>query len=356
MKKILIVDDNETNLKILDLILSKEGYNVETTANPTEVLCDCDSKCHDLILLDINMPEMDGFALCKALKENECTKKTPIIFVSALSDTENVVNGFAIGAVDYITKPFRADEVKARVNTHIHLRELQIELENQNHVLEERVAEQVQKISDTQMETIFSLAKLAQSRDDETGQHLERVQEYCLILSEQLAADSAYKDIVTPEFIKNIVSASPLHDIGKVGISDLILLKPGKLTDQEFANMKTHTVIGAETLESVDTKFGDNAFIQMGKVIARSHHERWDGRGYPDNLSGEQIPLAARIMSIADVYDAISTKRVYKDAFPHEKCVEIIQEGHGTQFDPELVEAFLKVHDKFCDVRREMCD
>lgn len=210
--------------------------------------------------------------------------------------------------------------------------------------------------NDTHMETIFSLAKLAQSRDDDTGEHLTRVQSYCRILSEQLAKDSPYSSLIDENFITDIINASTLHDIGKVGISDLILLKNSKLTDAEFDVMKTHTIIGAQTLEDVHSKFGDNSFIKMGKVIARSHHERWDGKGYPDGLKGEHIPLPARIMAIADVYDALSTKRVYKDAYPQEKCVQIIKEGRGTQFDPYIVDAFLKVADEFNEVRQQLSD
>lgn len=210
--------------------------------------------------------------------------------------------------------------------------------------------------SETHMETIFSLAKLAQSRDDDTGEHLTRVQSYCRILSEQLAQDSPYSTLIDENFITDIVNASTLHDIGKVGISDLILLKNAKLTSDEYEIMKTHTIIGAQTLEDVHSKFGDNNFIKMGKVIARSHHERWDGKGYPDGLKGEEIPLPARIMAIADVYDALSTKRVYKDAFSQEKCIEIIKEGRGTQFDPYIVDAFLKVTDKFDEIRIKFSD
>lgn len=209
---------------------------------------------------------------------------------------------------------------------------------------------------ETQMETIFSLAKLAQSRDDDTGEHLTRVQNYCRILSEELAKDSPYSSQIDEAFINDIVNASTLHDIGKVGISDLILLKNARLTEDEYEVMKTHTIIGAKTLEEVHSKFGDNSFIRMGKVIARSHHERWDGKGYPDGLSGEHIPLPARIMAIADVYDALSTKRVYKEAYPQEKCVQIIKEGRGTQFDPHLVDAFLRVVDKFDEVRKNFSD
>ena len=214
----------------------------------------------------------------------------------------------------------------------------------------------IKQISDMQMETIFSLAKLAQSRDDDTGKHLERVQQYCYILAQKLAQDSPYEKQIDDIFIKNTVNASILHDIGKVAISDLILLKPGKLTDEEFAEMKKHTSMGAQTLSEVHSKFGHNSFIEIGKLMANYHHERWDGKGYPEGLKGEEIPLAARIMAIADVYDAISTKRVYKDAFPQEKCIAIIAEGRGTQFDPIIVDAFLEMVNTFNKIREELSE
>lgn len=212
----------------------------------------------------------------------------------------------------------------------------------------------IKQISDMQMETIFSLAKLAQSRDDDTGKHLERVQQYCYVLAKKLAAGSPYAEQIDDNFIINIVNASILHDIGKVAISDLILLKPGKLTDEEFTKMKEHTTLGAQTLSEVNSKFGKNSFIQIGTLMANYHHERWDGRGYPQGLKGEEIPLAARIMSIADVYDALGTKRVYKDPFPQEKCIAIITEGRGTQFDPVIVDAFLESVDEFYKIREEL--
>lgn len=347
MDEILIVDDNSTNLKVLELILKKDNYSVKQATSVNTAIELLNEKPIDLILTDINMPETNGYDFCKLLKSNEKLKDIPVIFISALSETDDVVQGFQIGGVDYITKPFKAEEVRARVKTHINLKSLQQELKTNNEKLNYQVQLQVKQLADTQMETIFSIAKLAQSRDDDTGKHLERVQTFCEILAEELHKESMYTDEINEEFIKNIYQSSPLHDIGKVGITDLILLKPGKLTEEEFEIMKTHVQIGAETLVEVDKKFGDNKFIQMGIKIARSHHERWDGKGYPDKLAGTDIPLPARIMSIADVYDALKSRRAYKEPFPQEKCVAIINEGKGTQFDPVLVDAFNKVSDKF---------
>lgn len=352
--KILIVDDNETNLKVLNLILGKDGYEIHTTHSPEAVIDRLETFLPDLILLDINMPKISGYDLCREIKFIDKYKDIPIIFISALTDAEDIVKGFHMGAVDYVIKPFKSEEVRARIATHLQIKQLQEELKGQNAALEIRVQEQVKEITKTQMETIFSLAKLAQSRDDDTGKHLERVQNYCWILASEIKGHSAFKDEVTDEFINNIKQASPLHDIGKVGISDNILLKPGKLTDEEFATMKTHTIIGYDTLQEVHSKFGQNAFIGMGMVIARSHHERYDGFGYPDKKKGQDIPLAARIMAIADVYDALRSKRVYKDAFSQEKAVSIILEGRGTQFDPDLVDAFERVAEKFNEISVKM--
>lgn len=348
--KILVVDDNDINLKILKLILEKDDYEVHTTQSPESFMERLDALMPDLVLMDINMPRISGYDLCREMKFSEKFCDIPVMFISALSDAQDIVKGFNMGAVDYITKPFRSEEVRARVSTHLNLKRLQEELKNQNKSLEKRVSEQVEEITKTQMETIFSLAKLAQSRDDDTGKHLERVQNYCWALATELKVHSEYSSEVDEIFVNNIKHASPLHDIGKVGISDTILLKPGKLTDEEFAIMKTHTVIGYETLKEVNEKFGNNAFIGMGMVIARSHHERYDGNGYPDKIKGREIPLAARIMAIADVYDALRSKRVYKDAFSQEKSVGIILEGRGTQFDPVLVDAFERIAYKFNEI------
>jgi putative two-component system response regulator len=354
MFNILVVDDQVTNLKILKILLEKEGYSVATAISAKEAFVEIEKQekgFFALILTDINMPEINGFEFCETIKNKEPYKEkindAPVIFISALTDVNNIAQGFEKGAVDYITKPFNAKEVSLRVKTHIQIMDLQHQLQEYNKNLERKVDESVKQVTKMQMSTIFSLAKLAQSRDDDTGKHLERVQSFCKILAEELAKSEKYRKIVTPKYIEDIFQSSPLHDIGKVGISDLVLLKPGKLTDEEFEIMKTHTTIGAKTLEEVNKKFGGNSFIEMGTLIAHYHHERWDGRGYPDRLREEEIPLCARIMSIADVYDALKSKRVYKEPFEQEKCVQIIKEGSGTQFDPNIVEAFLKVADKF---------
>ncbi len=346
-KKILIVDSKEENLKELEAILSKEGYAVLTQTDPMTIRATIILSSPDLVIMGTDFENFDGLDLCERIKKDALVPSMPIIMESETRKEHIVARSFAIGAVDFITKPYQPEEIIARVATHLKLHDLNIQLEEKNKKLESTVEEQNKTITEMQMATIFSLAKLAQSRDDDTGKHLERVQKYCRSLAVELSKLPEYESIVTKDFIKNIVFASSLHDIGKVSIPDAILLKPGKLTEEEFEEMKKHTIYGAQTLEEVYEMFGSNEFIKMGIDIAKYHHERWDGKGYPEGLSGEEIPLSARIMAIADVYDALSSRRTYKAAFPHKKCVEIITEGRGTQFDPSMVDAFLKVQDEF---------
>jgi len=300
------------------------------------------------------MPEMDGFQVCRRLKAEEKLRAIPVIFISALDDTESKLKAFSQGGVDYVTKPFQEAEVLARVRTHLELRRLQRELEIHNLHLEELVREKVQEISDSQLATLVAVSKLAECRDDETGHHIERTRIFCRMLVEQMKKNSRYGESITDAFIENIYHAAPLHDIGKVGIPDAILLKPGKLTPEEFEIMKTHTTIGADTLQAVRTRYPKNAFINMGIALTRSHHEKWDGSGYPDGLAGEDIPLSARIMALADVYDALRSKRPYKEAFSQEKARAIIEEGAGRHFDPVVVEAFLTLEAEFNEIRERL--
>lgn len=227
------------------------------------------------------------------------------------------------------------------------MKEAEDKLEQYSKRLEEMVSEKVKETSDAQMATIFALVKLAESRDDETGAHIERTASFCRLLAEKARTLPRYASVITDEYLTAIYRASPLHDIGKVGISDLILLKPGKLTPEEFAIMKTHVEIGYQTLKSVDKRYMNNTFIQMGLEITRYHHEKWDGSGYLAALKGEDIPLSARIMALSDVYDALRSKRVYKPAYTHEKSMEIIEEGRGKHFDPTLTDLFLNYHKEF---------
>lgn len=348
---ILIVDDTIANLRLLEGLLREQGFRVRPVTSGALALKAAERQCPDLILLDINMPEMDGYETCRRFKENEVLRRVPIIFLSALSDTGDKVKAFEAGGVDYVTKPFQFEEVLARVRTHLTIRQLQAGLEQHNWNLHVLVKAQLAEIFESQHATILALSKLAESRDDDTGQHLDRVKAYCKLLGEALRGDPHYAPIINDEFCENLVFASPLHDIGKVGIPDAVLCKPGKLTDEEFAVMRTHTTIGAATLKTVLNRYPSNKFIQMGLEIARSHHEKWDGTGYPDRIAGLDIPLSARVMAIADVYDALTSERCYKKAMPHEKALDIIVDGAGTHFDPYLMPSLGKVAEGFREVR-----
>jgi putative two-component system response regulator len=344
---ILIVDDTPANLDILSEMLRLRGYTIRPVTSGRQALDTAMISPPDIILLDINMPKMNGYEVCELLKSNVKLNKIPVIFISALNETIDRVKAFSVGGVDYITKPFQYEEVLARVDAHLKISNLQCELEKHNLNLEELVKEKIKELYESQMATILALSELAESRDDDTGKHLDRVQIYCKRLAMELSKNDNYRDIINKSYIDNIFFASPMHDIGKVAIPDSILLKPGKLTFDEFEIMKTHTTLGANTLENVRKKYPVNAFINMGIGIAHYHHERWDGSGYPEGLSGEEIPLSARIMSIADVYDALRSKRSYKEPFSHDDSCDIIMKGSGTQFDPVIIEAFKELQDAF---------
>jgi putative two-component system response regulator len=344
---IMVIDDTLANVQLLTGLLHQHGYKVRPVLSGRQAIQAVQSHSPDLILLDITMPEMTGYEVCELLKKDPETKDIPIIFISALSEPFDKVKAFSLGGVDYITKPFQAEEVQARIETHLRISSLQNELEKHNHHLQELVQEQIKEITDSQMATILALAKLAEFRDEDTGRHIERVQIYCKLLAIRLSLKQQFHSIITSAFVENIFHASPLHDIGKVGIQDAILLKPAKLTPEEYDIMKKHSVIGAQTLIAVRERYPKNHFINMGIIIARSHHERWDGRGYPDGLSGQDIPHAARIMALADVYDALRSKRPYKSALSHPDSLKIIAEASGSYFDPEMVEVFMELEGEF---------
>jgi putative two-component system response regulator len=352
---VLAVDDTKINLDILVNSLG-DYYDLSVATNGADALKLVKESPPDLILLDIMMPGMSGFEVLHRLRENTNTRGIPVIFLSALSEVGNKAKGFEMGAVDYITKPFQIEEVLARVNTHLKLRLAKETLRTFNSQLQDLVALQVEEISQSQHAMIFALAKLSHTRDDDTGLHLERVQYLSKILATMLVENSDIGKEITPSFITTIYHASPLHDVGKVGIKDSILLKPAKLTEEEFTMMKTHTTMGAATLESVHRQYPNNEFIEMGIDIARHHHEKWDGSGYPDGLSKQSIPLSARIMALVDVYDALRARRPYKEPFTHETAIEIISAGSGKAFDPAIVKAFLDVHEKFDAIVRELAD
>lgn len=348
---ILAVDDKNENLELLSELLGSQGYRTRCASSAKHALQFAISEPPDLFLLDVQMPEMDGYALCEKIKAIHSLSGIPVIFISALHETIDKVKAFTVGGVDYITKPFHFEEVKARVETHIKLRRLHLQLKRHNEQLQDLVQEQVKAILDAHTATIFALAKLAESRDDDTGNHIRRVQEYCRVLTNELAAHPTVAGRMDELYVENMYQTAPLHDIGKVGIPDAILLKPDRLTPEEMAVMKTHTLVGARTLDEVLSTYPENLFVRMGAKIARAHHERWDGSGYPDGLRGDSIPFCARILSIADQYDALRNARPYKRPFDHKTTCDIILEGDGRtmpqHFDPSVLLAFSNSREQF---------
>ena len=352
---VLIVDDTKTNIDILVEALGGD-YEIAVATSGKAALENIELELPDLILLDIMMPGMSGYEVCNILKADPKTAEIPVIFLTAVTDIESKNKGFEAGAVDYITKPFEITEIKARVHTHLSLRMARLELAKQNEILEEKVEERTREISLTQETTIELMAYLAEFRDPETGGHIKRTKKYVRILAETLSNKPEYRDILDSETIDDLYNSAPLHDIGKIGIRDEILLKPGKLTPEEYEEMKRHSLIGYEALAQAKEKLGENSFLKCAMELARSHHERWDGFGYPDGLSGKKIPLAGRIMAIADVYDALISRRPYKEPYSHERAVAIITDCRGTQFDPELVDVFLEVETLFNEIALEYAE
>lgn len=328
--RILIVDDDELSLDMLSHALERDGYDVLRAANGREALSLLrEGECR-LVISDWDMPEMSGIELCQAIRGEDFGGYVYVILVTSHSGTDDLVRGMSAGADDFITKPFHAAELSVRV----------------------RAGRRVVSLETRDM-AIFALAKLAESRDLETGHHLERVQCYSRALAEQLATNPQFRHEIDGEFIRLIYLTSPLHDIGKVGIPDAVLLKPGRLNDREFDIMKSHAMLGAKTLDAALERFPEARFLQIARDIAATHHERWDGTGYPAGLAGQQIPLCGRIVALADVYDALTSKRVYKEAFSHTVARSIILEGSGSHFDPDVVDAYLEVEPQFIAIRHQ---
>ncbi|MBF0462830.1 MAG: two-component system response regulator [Magnetococcales bacterium] len=354
---ILMVDDMPVNLKVLATLLSPD-YTVVVATSGQEALQVVADETPDMILLDIAMPEMDGYEVLRCLKSNHATRNIPVIFITAMVEVDDETKGLALGAVDYITKPFSLPIVKARVQTHLALTWAQNQLKEHNRLLEEKVAQRTQELLLTQDVTINALASLAETRDNETGNHIRRTQHYVRLLAERLRDHPKFRACLDGATIELLFKSAPLHDMGKVGVPDTILLKPGPLTEVEFAVMQTHTTLGRDaiTIAAGSPLSGGVSFLRYIQEIAYTHHEKWDGSGYPEGLAGEQIPLSGRLMAIADVYDALISKRVYKPAFPHEQAVAIITEGKGSHFDPDMVEAFLAVAEAFQDVAYHFAD
>jgi len=354
---ILIVDDTPGNLHLMSSLLMP--YYKVKVANSGELAIQIagSSPCPDLILLDIMMPDMDGYQVCEQLKHNSLTMKIPVIFLTSLSDAEDEETGLKLGAVDYIVKPISVPILLARVKNHLALKFADDFLRDKNDYLEQEVARRTLEVNAIQDVTILAMASLAETRDSDTGNHIRRTQYYVKALAEHLQDHPRFNWFLTPGNIGTLFKSAPLHDIGKVGIPDHILLKPGTLDPAEFEIMKTHTTLGWNAIESAEQALGTHvAFLAMAKSIALSHQEKWDGSGYPQGLKSNDIPIAARLMAIADVYDALRCRRVYKEPYTHEQSVQIIMEGKGTHFDPDMVDAFLEIQVQFLEIAQRFID
>ena len=333
---ILVVDDTKTNVAVLVNAL-KKNYKLGVTLNGEDAIRFALEKQPDLILLDIVMPGTDGFEVCQRLKGMSDTRDIPIIFITAMNDLNHKTKGFEFGAVDYITKPFDITEVKARVKTHLTLKLAQEALKNQNAILEEMVRERTLELRKAQIEVISRLGKAAEYRDQDTGAHINRMSKYCRIMGKALG--------LSQEEYERLDLAATMHDVGKIGISDNILLKPGKLDGTEWKSMKGHTRIGEKLLSG-----GSSQLLEVARMIAMTHHERWDGTGYHQQLKGKEIPLEGRITCICDVFDALISRRPYKEPWPVDIAMEEIKRGKGTFFDPELVDLFVSLQPKIMKI------
>ncbi|MBF0229408.1 MAG: response regulator [Desulfamplus sp.] len=356
-QRVMVVDDTPYNIDLMRAILA-DTYEIIVATNGLEAIGLAHSEnLPDIILLDIMMPEMDGYEVCTLLKSSKRTKHIPVIFITAKDYDEDQAKGFSIGAVDYITKPISLPIVKARVATHL-------ALSNQNRLLEEKVYQRTKELNATQDITIRSLAILAEYRDNETGGHIVRTQHYVRILAEKLKKHSRFSYAIgSDESIELLFKSVPLHDIGKVAIKDDILLKSGRLTDEEFAEIKRHAIYGAQALEKAQSSISEglsSSFLTTAKEVALTHHEKYDGQGYPYGLIGDEIPISGRLMAIADIYDALVTKRVYKPPFSHKKAYSIITEGDGRvepcHFDPDVLVAFKESAESFRELAIKFAD
>lgn len=354
---VLVVDDAPQNLSLMDDLLS-DAYVVKVAPNGPRALKIARSTPQpELILLDIMMPEMDGYDVCRQLKADPQTHDIPVIFLTAKTQLADEHLGFALGAVDYITKPISPAIVLARIRTHLTLRSAAVFLKDQNAYLEAEVARRIQETRLTEEATIVAMTSLAETRDNETGHHILRTQRYVRALAQALRNHPRFAHYLHAEAIDLLFRSAPLHDIGKVGIPDRILLKPGKLDADEFEIMKTHTTLGHVAIERAKAHIGRPiAFLDVAGEIALSHQEKWDGSGYPQGLAGDAIPISARLMAVADVYDALISRRVYKEAFSHDHALRIMVEGKGRHFDPDVIDAFLSIQDSCQAIALEFSD
>jgi putative two-component system response regulator len=347
---ILVVDDQAQNIELLEAYLVPQGYEIVKAANGEEALGKLSDNQIDLILLDVMMPGMDGFEVTRRVRQDNTHRLLPIILVTALRDTEDRVKGIEAGCDDFISKPVDKMELLARVRSLLKVKayndlmsNYQKELESEVTGRTEELKHALEKIKAASLETIYRLSMAAEYKDKETGAHIKRMSLYSAAVTRRMG--------LTESTIETILYAAPMHDLGKIGIPDLILMKPAKLDPREWEIMKQHTVIGAKILQGSDAEF-----IRLGETIALSHHEKWDGSGYPNSLKGIEIPITGRITAIADVFDALTSKRPYKEPFSVEKSLAIIREGRGSHFDPDVADAFFAIQDEILTIKKQYDD
>ena len=354
---ILVVDDTPDNLTLMSGLL-KQSYSVKLATNGEKALQLAGAANKpDLIILDIMMPGMSGFEVCERLKSDASTRDIPVIFLTAMTSTEDERKGLELGAVDFITKPVNPPIVMARVATHLQVKAAADFLRDKNEYLDSEVQRRGRELAAIQDVTILAMASLAETRDNDTGNHIRRTQHYLRLLANRLRNHPRFQRSLDERTIDMLFKSAPLHDIGKVGIPDRILLKPGRFEPHEFEIMKTHCKLGRDAIQHAEDQLGvEVEFLRYAKEIAYFHQEKWDGSGYPEGIAGDLIPVSARLMAIADVYDALISRRVYKEGMPHEKAVAIIAEGRGTHFDPDMVDAFLALAENFREVALRYAD
>jgi len=350
---VLAVDDSPTIRSIVRHSLRETGVQLTLASDGDEALEIIKQQPEqiDLILTDFEMPRMSGLELCSAARKVLSDHEVPIIFLTSVNEPQTILKTFAAGATDYLLKPFIKEELLARLNVHLHHRLQGKEKNLQRSFLEHKLLERTRAVVQTQEATIEVIASLVEHRDPETGNHILRTKGYVYLLGNHLLSHPKYLGQFDQDWLDNLTKSAPLHDIGKVAIPDHILLKPGKLTEEEFEVIKTHSAHGRDALLQAQKFLGDSNFLDIASDVAGAHHEKWDGTGYPDGLKGEAIPLVGRIMAIADVYDALISKRAYKEAMSHEKAMEIILEGRGKHFDPDLTDLFLEFESEICKIK-----
>jgi len=339
MKTVFVVDDSDTNLSMAEAALENH-YRVMTMPSAAKMFALLDKVIPDLILLDIEMPDMDGFTALKKLKKLHSFSSLPVMFLTGRNDPEVEVQGFELGAVDFVTKPFSAAVLINRIRTHLDIDDL--------------IRDRTSQLNKLQNSIVSVLANLVENRDKGTGGHIERTSAYIKILIGEMKKRGLYVDEINTWDVEKIISSARMHDLGKISITDIIVNKPGKLTDDEFEIMKTHAKEGERIIDEIIAQTGEGEFLRNAKLFAGCHHERWDGKGYPNHLKGEEIPLQGRIMAIVDVYDALVSERPYKKAFTDTEAVDIIMQSAGTHYDPRIADVFFEVKDLFKAVRTQV--